>query len=51
MFYVLQFKDISRAYEVFTDPEKREIYDQYSEDALKEGMGDGGSDLDPRYIF
>lgn len=24
------------------DPEKREIYDQYGEDALKEGMGGGG---------
>jgi DnaJ homolog subfamily A member 2 len=30
-----------------SDPEKREIYDQYGEDALKEGMGGGGSHVDP----
>jgi DnaJ family protein A protein 2 len=34
-----------------SDPEKREIYDQYGEDALKEGMGGGGGGHDPFDIF
>ena len=33
------------------DPEKREIYDQYGEDALKEGMGSGGGGVNPFDIF
>ncbi|CAN8299444.1 unnamed protein product [Cochlearia groenlandica] len=46
-----KFKEIAQAYEVLSDPEKREIYDQYGEDALKEGMGGGGGGHDPFDIF
>ncbi|VAI22915.1 unnamed protein product [Triticum turgidum subsp. durum] len=45
-----KFKELAQAYEVLSDPEKREIYDQYGEDALKEGMGGGGMH-DPFDIF
>ncbi|XP_062215083.1 dnaJ protein homolog [Phragmites australis] len=46
-----KFKELAQAYEVLSDPEKREIYDQYGEDALKEGMGGGGAHVDPFDIF
>ncbi|OEL36218.1 DnaJ protein-like protein 2 [Dichanthelium oligosanthes] len=46
-----KFKELAQAYEVLSDPEKREIYDQYGEDALKEGMGGGGAHADPFDIF
>ncbi|XP_047321866.1 dnaJ protein homolog [Impatiens glandulifera] len=46
-----KFKELAQAYEVLSDPEKREIYDQYGEDALKEGMGSGGGGHDPFDIF
>ncbi|XP_057978800.1 dnaJ protein homolog 2-like [Malania oleifera] len=46
-----KFKELAQAYEVLSDPEKREIYDQYGEDALKEGMGGGSASHDPFGIF
>ncbi|XP_044502415.1 chaperone protein dnaJ A6-like isoform X2 [Mangifera indica] len=45
------FKELAQAYEVLSNPEKREIYDQYGEDALKEGMGGAGSSHNPFDIF
>ncbi|KAH9626070.1 hypothetical protein KSS87_011377 [Heliosperma pusillum] len=46
-----KFKELAQAYEVLSDPEKRKIYDEYGEDALKEGMGGGGGMHDPFDIF
>ena len=35
-----KFKEIAKAYETLSDPEKKQIYDQYGEDGLKhQGMG------------
>ena len=37
-----KFKDLSHAYEVLSDTQKRTLYDQYGEEGLEQGGGAGG---------
>nr|AEX55298.1 HSP40 [Pinctada imbricata] len=39
----VKFKEISEAYEVLSDKEKRDIYDRYGKEGLTRGGGGGGS--------
>lgn len=44
VFLFFQFKEITKAHEVLSDPEKREIYDRGGEEALEAGGGDSRGD-------
>jgi len=46
-----KFKDISGAYEVLSNEDKRKLYDTHGEQGLKEGGGRGGGSGDPFDIF
>lgn len=37
-----KFKEISEAYDVLSDPKKRQMYDQYGPEAFEAGMGQAG---------
>lgn len=37
-----KFKDLSHAYEVLSDPQRRQVYDEYGEEGLEQGGAGGG---------
>ncbi|KAI9142638.1 hypothetical protein BKA69DRAFT_1067449 [Paraphysoderma sedebokerense] len=44
-----KFKEISRAYEILSDSQKKDIYDQYGEEGLEGGAG--GPGMSPEDLF
>jgi hypothetical protein len=43
--HCFQFKEISFAYDVLSNPEKKEIYDRHGIQGLREGGGGGGKHI------
>ncbi|ODQ64466.1 DnaJ-domain-containing protein [Nadsonia fulvescens var. elongata DSM 6958] len=46
-----KFKEVSHAYEILSDNQKREIYDSYGEEGLNGGGMGGGMDGNPEDLF
>ncbi|KAL3672392.1 hypothetical protein V7S43_003077 [Phytophthora oleae] len=46
-----RFQEISEAYDVLSDPERRAIFDQYGYDGLKNGVPDENGDMRDGYAF
>jgi len=40
-----KFKEISKAHEILSNKEKRELYDKYGEEGVEKGGGDDGGDM------
>lgn len=41
---MIQFKEMTRAYEILFDKDKREVYDKHGMEGIEKGAGAGGAD-------
>ena len=46
-----RFKEIQEAYDVLSDPQKRQNYDQFGHAGVGAGVGGGGAGVDPFEAF